>query len=308
MAGITGSDRELVDRIQKLREERNAVILAHNYQLGEVQDIADYVGDSFGLSRQAADTRAEVIVFCGVHFMAETAAIICPNKKVLLPDLNAGCAMANMITVRQLREMKKKHPNAVVVTYINSTADIKAESDYCCTSANAAKVVDAVPKDKDILFVPDMHLGEYAARQTNRDLILWQGHCPTHTRILPSDITRLREEHPKAEVMVHPECTSGVIDLADYVFSTGGMIKHARESSADEFIVGTEFGIIHRLKKENPRKVFFEASQFSVCENMKLINLEKVLWALEDDLYLVQPDPGVAEKAKLSIDRMLSIS
>ena len=307
MAGITGSDKELIAKIETLKEERNAVILAHNYQLGEIQDIADYVGDSFGLSVQAAETRAEVIIFCGVHFMAETAAIICPNKKVLLPDRNAGCAMANMITVRQLREMKKKHPNAVVVTYINSTADIKAESDYCCTSANARKVVEVIPEEKDILFVPDQHLGEYAARQTHRHLILWPGHCPTHTRILPEDIKRLKKQHPKAEVMVHPECTSAVIDLADHVFSTGGMIRHAPSSPAAEFVVGTESGIIHRLRKENPEKRFYEASPFAVCENMKLINLEKVVWSLEDDQYLVKPDPGIAEKAKLSIDRMLAI-
>jgi quinolinate synthase len=307
MAGITASDKELIAKINKLKEERNAVILAHNYQLGEIQDIADYVGDSFGLSVRAAETRAEVIIFCGVHFMAETAAIICPNKKVLLPDRNAGCAMANMITVRQLREMKRKHPNAVVVTYINSTADIKAESDYCCTSANAKKVVEVIPEEKEILFIPDQHLGEYAARQTDRHLILWPGHCPTHTRILPEDITRLKKEHPRAEVMVHPECTSAVIDLADHVFSTGGMIRHAPSSSATEFVIGTESGIIHRLRKENPGKRFYEASRFAVCENMKLINLEKVLWSLEDDQYLVKPDPGIAEKAKLSIDRMLAI-
>jgi len=308
MAGITASDRELIDRISELKKRKNAIILAHNYQRGEVQDVADYVGDSLGLSQQAAQTPAELIVFCGVHFMAETAAIICPAKKVLIPDQHAGCLMANMITARQLREMKKKHPEAVVVTYINSTAEIKAESDYCCTSSNAAKIVQAVPEGKPILFVPDMHLGEYVASVTGRDLILWKGFCPTHIRILPEDIERLKKERPGAEVMVHPECTSGVTELADHVLSTGGMIRHARESAAAEFIVGTESGIIHRLEKENPGKRFYEASRFSVCENMKLIDLEKIVWSLEDEVYRVSTDPDVAKRAKLSIDRMLSLS
>jgi quinolinate synthase len=302
-----GKDEKLVSDILKLKEERKAIILAHNYQIGEVQDIADFVGDSLGLSQQAAATDAEVIVFCGVHFMAETAKILSPDKTVLMPDLNAGCAMANMITPRQLKEMKKKHPGAVVVCYVNCTAEIKALSDYCCTSANAVKVVKSIPPDKEIVFVPDKYLGDYAAKQANRKLILWEGYCPTHRRILAEDILRMKAQYPKAEVLVHPECTPDVIAMADKVLSTSGISRRATESDSEEFIIGTEIGMLHRLKKENPEKRFYAASSLADCSNMKLNNLEKILWSLQDMIYPVEVPPDIAKAAKRSIDRMLEI-
>jgi quinolinate synthase len=299
--------QKLIEDILKLKSDRKAVILVHNYQLGEVQDIADFVGDSLDLSRQAAKTDAKVIVFCGVHFMAETAKILSPDKTVLMPDLNAGCAMANMITLRQLKEMKKKHPDAVVVCYVNTTAEIKAESDYCCTSANAVKVVQFIPKEKEIVFIPDKYLGDYVSNQANRKLILWEGYCPTHRRILAEDILKKKAQYPKAEVLVHPECTPDVIAMADKVFSTTGICKYAKESSSDEFIIGTEIGILHRLKKENPQKHFYPASELSDCPNMKLTNLEKILWSLEDMVYPIEVPPDIAKRAKRAIDRMLEI-
>ncbi len=300
-------DQELVAKILKLKQERNAVILVHNYQIGEVQDIADFLGDSLDLSQRAADTDADVILFCGVHFMAETAKILSPEKTVLMPDKNAGCAMANMITQRQLAEMKKKHPDAVVVCYVNTTAEIKAESDYCCTSANAVKMIQSMPQDKEILFIPDKYLGDYAGKQANRKLILWEGFCPTHRRILAEDILKNKAQHPHAEVLVHPECTPDVIAMADAVLSTSGICKRAKESDAQEFIIGTEVGILHRLEKENPAKKFYAASELAECSNMKLNNLEKILWSLEDMVYPVEVEPDIARRAKRSIDRMLEI-
>jgi quinolinate synthase len=297
----------LVNDILKLKDQRKAIILAHNYQLGEVQDIADFVGDSLDLSRQAANTNAEVIVFCGVGFMAETAKILSPDKTVLMPDLNAGCAMANMITLRQLKEMKRRHPEAVVVCYVNTTAEIKAESDYCCTSANAVKVVKSIPEEKEILFIPDKYLGDYASRQANRKMILWEGFCPTHRRILAEDILKKKAQYPKAEVLVHPECTPDVIAMADKVLSTSGICRYAKESNSEEFIIGTEIGILHRLKKENPQKHFYPASLLAECSNMKLNNLEKILWSLEDMVYPIEVPPEIAQRAKRSIDRMLEI-
>ncbi|MGB8656203.1 MAG: quinolinate synthase NadA [Candidatus Zixiibacteriota bacterium] len=299
--------QKLIEDILKLKNDRKAVILAHNYQLGEVQDIADFVGDSLDLSRQAANTDAKVIVFCGVHFMAETAKILSPDKTVLMPDLNAGCAMANMITLRQLKEMKKKHPDAVVVCYVNTTAEIKAESDYCCTSANAVKVVQSIPREKEIVFIPDKYLGDYVSDQANRKLVLWDGYCPTHRRILAEDILKKKAQYPKAEVLVHPECTPDVIAMADKVLSTTGICKYAKESSSEEFIIGTEIGILHRLKKENPHKHFYPASSLSDCSNMKLTNLEKILWSLEDMVYPIEVPPDITIKAKRAIDRMLEI-
>jgi quinolinate synthase len=298
---------KLVNDILKLKDQRKAIILAHNYQLGEVQDIADFVGDSLDLSRQAANTNAEVIVFCGVGFMAETAKILSPDKTVLMPDLNAGCAMANMITLRQLKEMKRRHPEAVVVCYVNTTAEIKAESDYCCTSANAVKVVKSIPEEKEILFIPDKYLGDYASRQANRKMILWEGFCPTHRRILAEDILKKKAQYPKAEVLVHPECTPDVIAMADKVLSTSGICRYAKESNSEEFIIGTEIGILHRLKKENPQKHFYPASLLAECSNMKLNNLEKILWSLEDMVYPIEVPPEIAQRAKRSIDRMLEI-
>ena len=302
---MADNNDRLIGQILSLKKEKNAVILSHNYQLAEVQDIADFVGDSLELSQQAAKTGAEVIVFCGVHFMAETASIICPDKTVLLPDLHAGCPMANMITPQALREKKKKHPGVVVVCYINSSAAVKAESDICCTSANAVRIVEKIPTDKKILFVPDQYLGSFVAAKTGRELILWPGYCPTHARIQPQDILRLKQEYPQAKVIVHPECRTEVAALADTVLSTGGMIRFARESEAKEIIVGTEIGILHRLRKENPGKRFIPVSEQAVCPRMKLITLETILWSLESMEHRVKVPERIRLKAKRAVDRML---
>ena len=299
---------DLPARISELKAQRRAVILAHNYQPGEIQDLADYVGDSLGLSQKAAQTEAELIVFCGVRFMAETAAILCPNKTVLIPDENAGCPMANMITLRELEQAKRRHPDAQVVCYVNSTAAIKAESDICCTSANAVKVVSSFPKDQPILFIPDASLGRYVEKQVGRKLILWEGYCPTHHRILAEHIRQLRQQHPEAKVTVHPECTEDVIALADHVGSTSGILRYCRESTARTFIVGTEIGIIHRLKKENPEKQFLATSTLADCPNMKLITREKVLWSLEDRAYEVRVPAEVAAQARRAIERMFALT
>ncbi|GJQ50720.1 quinolinate synthase A [Candidatus Kuenenia stuttgartiensis] len=298
----------IIDKIKELKKKRNAIILAHNYQRGEVQDIADYAGDSLGLSQQAAKTEAEMIVFCGVHFMAETASILCPGKLVLLPDENAGCPMANMITRKELILKKKEYPGAKVVCYVNSTAAVKAESDICCTSSNAIKIVSSFPKEQEILFVPDKSLGGYVSKQLNRPMILWEGYCPTHHRILAEHIVKAKKEHPQAKIVVHPECTPDVIELADHVASTTGIAKYCRESSAGKFIIGTEIGLLHRLKKENPQKSFFAVTPLSDCPNMKLINLEKVLWALEDLVYEVKVAEDIAQKAHSAIQKMLDLS
>lgn len=299
-------NQELIDRIQQLRQERSAVILAHNYQLGEIQDIADFIGDSLGLSQNAAQTDARVIVFCGVHFMAETASILCPDKTILLPDLNAGCPMADMITAEELRARKKELPGVPVVCYVNTSAEVKAESDICCTSANALKVVESLPA-KEILFVPDQYLGHYVSTKTSKEIILWPGFCGPHARIQPQDITRLKQEHPQAKVMVHPECKPAVIDLADEVLSTSGMIRFARETKAKEIIVGTEVGIIYRLRKENPAKIFIPISEQVICPHMKLINLEKVLWSLEEMAPEVRVPEPIRIRAKAAVDKMLAI-
>ena len=304
---MDNSDQKLIEDILKLKKERKAIILAHNYQIAEVQDIADFAGDSLGLSQQAAATDAEVIVFCGVKFMAETACLLSPQKTVLMPDENAGCAMANMITTRQLLEEKKKHPEAVVVCYINCSVEAKALCDYCCTSANAVRVINHIPKDKEILFIPDKYLGDYASHQAQRELILWNGYCPTHARILPEDILKKKALYPKALVLVHPECTPEVIAMADKILSTSGICKYAKESDAQEFIIGTEIGILHRLKKENPDKKFYPASLLADCPNMKLNNLEKILWSLEDMVCEVKVPKEISEKARVCIDRMLEI-
>lgn len=298
----------LTEKLLRLKAERRAVILAHNYQVGEVQDVADYVGDSLGLSQQAARTEAEVILFAGVHFMAETAKILCPDKTVLVPDPNAGCPMANMVTPRELAQRRAQHPDAVVVCYVNSSAAVKAMSDICCTSANAERVVASIPPERPILFIPDQSLGHYAAEKTGRELILWPGYCPTHHRILASDIQRLKAEHPRARVVVHPECTSEVIALADAVASTSGILRYCRESPEREFIIGTEVGILHRLRKENPGKVFYEVSPLADCPDMKLNTLEKLVWSLEDMVYEVTVPEEVAEGARRAIQRMLEVS
>ncbi len=300
------SKNSLAEKILSLKKERKAVILAHNYQVGEVQDIADFVGDSLELSQNAARTDADVIVFCGVHFMAETAYILSPTKKVLLPDINAGCPMANMITAEKLRARKGELPGVPVVCYVNSSAEVKAESDICCTSANAVKVVQSLDAP-EILFVPDQYLGQYVASKTGKKFHFWPGFCPTHMRIQPQDIINAKQKHPDAKVIVHPECRPEVIALADEVLSTGGMIRFARQTEAREIVVGTEVGLIHRLNKENPDKTFFPASEQAVCPNMKLITLEKVLWSLEEMAPEVTVPEDIRIRAKRAVDRMLGI-
>lgn len=297
----------LEKKINELKKKRNAIILAHNYQLPEVQDVADFHGDSLELSRVAAKTDAKVIVFCGVHFMAETASILCPQKLVIMPDLFAGCPMANMITAEQLRKLKKEHPKAVVVGYVNTSAEVKAELDICCTSTNAVAVVEAVKDREKIIFVPDKYLADYVSRQAGRKLISWNGFCPTHIKILPEDIKRERKFHPFAKVMVHPECLPAVVAMADAVLSTSKMCKFAKETEAKEFIVGTEVGLIYRLKQDNPKKEFYPASERAVCPNMKRTTQEKILWALEELKEEVRVPDDIRMLAKKAIDRMLEI-
>ena len=305
-------DKELVRKIKELKKKRNAIILAHNYQLPEVQDIADYRGDSLELSRIAAKTNAEVIVFCGVYFMAETASILSPDKKVIMPDTSAGCPMANMMNAQDLRKLKQEHPQAVVVGYVNTSAEVKAELDYCCTSTNAVAIVNAITKEsggkKEIIFVPDKYLADYVSKKSGRKLISWHGFCPTHVKILPEDVKREKKFHPRAKVMVHPECLSSVVALADAALSTSQMSKYAKENPAKEFIVGTEIGLIYRLKQDNPDKEFYPASERAVCPNMKRTTQEKVLWALEELKEEVRVSEDIRNKARLAIDRMLAIA
>ncbi|MBT4511204.1 MAG: quinolinate synthase NadA [Chloroflexi bacterium] len=296
---------EIIERINKLRKERNAIIIAHNYQRGEVQDIADFVGDSLELSQKAAKIDADVIVFCGVHFMAETASILSPDKTVLIPDKDSGCPMADMIDADALRKLKSEHPTAKVVCYVNSSAEVKAESDICCTSSNATRIVASFPVDQEIIFIPDQYLGHYAASQSGREVILWHGYCPTHAKIIPPDIEQLRQDHPNAKVVVHPECRPDVIALADEVASTSGILKYCQREDIHEVIVGTEMGIIHRLEKENPGKQFFPISKKAVCPNMKRITLEKVQYALEEMTPEVKVPENIRLKAKAAVDRML---
>ena len=294
-------------RIKGLKKQRKAIILAHNYQRGEVQDVADYVGDSLGLSHKAAESNAEVIVFCGVHFMAETACILCPDKKVLMPDENAGCPMANMITAEDLLKMRKKYRQTKVVSYVNTTAKVKAESDICCTSSNAVKIVDSI-HGSEVVFVPDKYLAHYVSTKTDKRIIPWNGFCPTHIKILPEHVKRQKKLHPEAKVMVHPECTPPVIAQADEVLSTEGMCNYAKESKAQEIIVGTEVGILHRLQKENPDKDFYPASNQAVCPNMKLATLDKVLWSLQDMKHEVKIPQDIRLRAWEAVQKMLDIS
>jgi quinolinate synthase len=298
---------QLIEQIEKLKAERNAVILAHNYQPGEIQDLADFTGDSLGLSIRASQTDADVIVFCGVRFMAETAAILSPGKTVLLPEKSAGCPMADMITAEQLCQLKKENPDALVVCYVNSTAEVKAESDYCCTSANAVEVVDSLPEDKQIIFVPDRHLGKFVEERTGRKLILWPGYCTTHVLITVDDINDARAKYPDAIVMAHPECTEPVKELSDELLSTGQMLKFATENTAKRFIIATETGIIHTLKKQNPEAEFFPATDRAICPNMKKITVDKVISSLENMQYEVTVDEPVRLKAKKALDRMVEI-
>lgn len=299
---------KMITEIQKLKQQRNAIILAHNYQRDEVQAIADFTGDSLALSRTAAKTDAAVIVFCGVHFMAETASLLSPEKTVLMPDPDAGCPMADMITADQLRTLKQQHPRAVVVTYINSSAAVKAETDVCCTSSNAVNVVRSLADAGEIIFVPDKYLGTYVSGRTGRDLILWHGYCPTHVRIQPEDILRRKQEHPKAKVAAHPECTPGVLALADAVLSTEGICKYAQQPEVSELIVCTEIGVLYRLHKENPGKKFYPVSDAASCPNMKKTTLEKVLWSLERMQHEVKVPEDIAVRARSAVDRMLAIA
>ena len=293
-----------MEAIKQLKEKTNAVILAHVYQRGEVQNIADYVGDSLDLSKKAVNTNADVIVFCGVQFMAETAAILNPEKKVLLPDKNAGCGLADMATVEQLKRLKKQYPEAAVVSYVNSSAAIKAESDICCTSANAINVVNSL-SDNQILFVPDRNLGSYVAEQSNKDVILWDGYCYVHENIKINQLISLKEKHPGAEIIVHPECSVLVRHIANYVGSTSQMSRYVGQSKQKEFIVGTEDNFIYRLKKENPDKKFYSVN--TLCEGMNKITLEKVKLALERMEYGIHIQEEIRIKAKIALDKMLMI-
>lgn len=309
---------QMIDEINELKAQKNAVILAHNYQVPDVQDIADYVGDSLGLSQQAAETEAETIIFCGVHFMAETASIISPDKTVLIPDLKAGCSLADSITADQLKDWKADHPDAVVVSYINTTAAIKAESDYCCTSSNAVQIVESIPEEKEVLFLPDKFLGTYVEMVTGRELNIWDGACHVHEKIGELNLNEKQKEYPDAEVLIHPECgcsTSCMMKSAMYfdcddghIHSTSGMLNRASESEAEEFVVATETGILHRMEKENPEKKFYAANDNAVCEYMKMITLEKLHDSLKNDRFEVKVPEELVSKARRPIERMLSIA
>ncbi|MDP2676810.1 MAG: quinolinate synthase NadA [bacterium] len=305
-----------IRKIKTLAKEKNAVILAHNYQVPEVQDVADVVGDSLELSRKAAETDADIIVFCGVHFMAETAKILSPAKKVLLPDMGAGCSLADTIDADLLRGWKKEHPGAIVVSYVNTTAEVKAESDYCCTSANAVAIVHAIPREKEILFLPDMFLGYYVRQKTGRmNMHLWPGECHVHAGLRKEYIMKRIGEYPDAEVLIHPECgctSQALVMVSECVphvrfLGTGGMLAYVQKSSAQKFIIGTETGLIYRLKKENPEKEFIPLDAGAVCGYMKKITLEKVLRSLEEEKYEITVTERVANKAKKAIDLMISI-
>jgi quinolinate synthase len=294
------------NKIKKIKKEKNAVIMAHNYQLPEVQDIADFVGDSLGLKNEAARIKAEIIIFCGVHFMAETIKISSPQKKVLLPDKNARCPMADMISPEDLKSLQAKHPDAVTLCYVNSSAATKALCDYCCTSDNVLKMArKIISNNKKIIFVPDKYLAQYVSAQINYDFIMWEGYCPVHDEILPDNIMEIKNLHPQAKIIVHPECKPTVTSLADVVTSTEGMSRYIKNSRDKEFIIGTEISIIYRLKKENPDKIFYAASETAVCADMKRINPEKILWSLENLSYEVTLPPDIMEKAKLCIETMI---
>lgn len=299
--------KSLVEQIAKLRKDLNAIILAHNYQRPEVQDIADYTGDSLELSRKAAGTDAEVIVFCGVHFMAETAKILSPDKTVLLPDEKAGCPMADMITAEQLEQEKAKYPGVQVVCYVNSSAAVKAGSDICCTSANAVQVVEAMDRDRPILFVPDQYLGHYAMRKADREMHLWPGYCPTHMKIGVEDVERQKARYPDAKVVVHPECRPEVIDAADEALSTGGMIRYARSYEGNTLVVGTETGILHRLRKENPAVEYVPVTEYGLCPSMKRITLEKVSWCMEEMQPKIEIPKDIRQRALRAVERMLEL-
>jgi quinolinate synthase len=297
---------EFANRIEQLKKERNAVIIAHNYQIGEVQDVADFVGDSLQLSQEAAKLEADVIVFCGVHFMAETAAILSPDKTILIPDIEAGCPMADMITASELRAWKKQYPGRKVICYVNTSAEVKAECDICCTSSNALQVVETVEGD-EILFAPDKNLAAYVARFTDKKIIPWDGYCYVHNNIRLRHVREKKEQLPEAEVWVHPECRPEVIDIADKVLSTGKMVKEARITTKADILIGTEAGIIYRMEKENPEKNFHPVKDLAHCSNMKKIDLSKVLASLEDMKYKVEVPVEIRLRAKGSIEKMVKL-
>ncbi|MBM7686151.1 quinolinate synthase [Defluviitalea raffinosedens] len=304
----TMDTQEMINEINKLKREKKAIILAHNYQAPEVQDIADFVGDSLGLSRRAANTDADIIVFCGVHFMAESAKIFSPDKKVLLPAYDAGCPMADMIDADQLRVLKKKYPNVPVVCYINSSAEVKAESDICCTSANAVKVVQSIDSDK-VLFVPDQNLGNYVAKQIpQKDVICWEGFCITHHKVKCNVLDMVRKHRSNTKILVHPECNPDVVAKADFVGSTSQIIQYVEESDEKEFVIGTEMGVLHSLEKQNPDKKFYLLSPSLICVNMKKTRLEDVYRALKDEIYEIEVDKDIMAAAKNSLERMLKVS
>ena len=309
----------LSEEVRELAKQKNAVILAHNYQVPEVQDVADYTGDSLGLSIEASKTEAERIVFCGVHFMAETAKVLSPEKTVLIPDTRAGCSLASGITAQEVRDWKAKFPGAKVVMYVNTTAEVKAETDYCVTSSNAVNVVNAIPEGEQILFGPDMFLGSYVQKMTKRPMEVWMGECHVHAGIRPADLQGMLDDNPDADLMIHPECgcsTSAMEYLAcgdidpdrTFILSTGGMIEHVKKSKAKKFIVATEEGIFHPLRLAAPDREFIPASDGAVCGFMKTITLENLRDALRDDKYVVDIDPAIAERARIPIERMISIT
>lgn len=299
-------NQDLQEKIAKLKKERNAIILAHYYQRAELQEIADYIGDSFGLAKQAAETDADVILFCGVHFMGESAKILSPNKTVLIPDERAGCPMADMVDAKGLRELKAKHPNAKVVAYVNTSAEVKAETDICCTSSNAVKVIQSIDAE-EIIWVPDRNLGHYVSQFTDKQMIIWEGYCNTHDNVRAQDVIDMKNKYQQAPVVVHPECRPEVVELADHVASTAGILQYCRESNEKEFIIGTEMGIEYMLKKQNPDKVFHFASKLLICPNMKVNNLKKAYRALETLEPQIHVDKEIADKAKLSLERMLEV-
>ncbi|MFP4655503.1 MAG: quinolinate synthase NadA [Methanohalobium sp.] len=299
-------NESVINNINKLKNEKNAVILAHNYQRDEIQDIADFVGDSLGLSQEAVNQDADVIVFCGVDFMAESAAILSPEKTVLMPEIDAGCPMAAMVTPRSLREKREEYPDAEVVCYVNTSAAVKAECDICCTSANAVNVVNSLDANT-IIFVPDKNLANYVNSQTEKTIIPWEGYCPTHHQILAGDVLLMKEQHPSADFLAHPECRIDVLEIADEILSTTGMVNYVKQSDSDEFIIGTENGILHRLEKENPDKKFYHASQYAICPNMKMITLDSVQKSLEKMEYEIRVPEETRAKAKRALDRMLEV-
>jgi len=299
---------EIINSINKLKKEKNAVILAHCYQNIEIDHVADFVGDSLSLSRRAAETDADIIVFAGVYFMAETAKILSPQKKVLLPRLESGCLMADMINAEELRRFKAEHPGAAVVCYVNSSAETKAEADICCTSSNAVKVIKSLP-EKEILFVPDRGLGAYVASQVpDKKIISFYGYCPTHMKIRPKEITELKNKHPNAEILVHPECHMEVIKLADFVGSTAGIMKRVKESKSGSFIIATEIGVVERMQRDYPDREFISASEKAVCENMKWNRLEDILNSLKNEVHEISVEENLRQRAYRAIKRMMEIS